>query len=145
MEWTHLKGGTEWLVDALECEPVRLRDMDLLRELGSTLVQALELRVIGAPLLHRFDGPGGITGLYLLSESHLAWHTYPESGLCTLNVYCCRPRSELDWQALLHRTLGARRVTVTMVRRGMGDDDGAGEQPGRVGAASPPVPTDRRS
>ena len=117
----HLLGGTEWLVDALECDPVRLRDLEALVELGSALIQALELRVIGAPLLHRFDGPGGVTGLYLLSESHLAWHTYPETGLCTLNVYCCRPRPMLDWEGLLRRALGAGRVTVTMVRRGMGD------------------------
>src|SRR5690606_20091676 len=117
VEWTHLTGGTEWLVDALACDPARLRDMDALVELGATLVTALELTVIGAPLLHRFDGPGGVTGLYLLSESHLAWHTYPESGLCTLNVYCCRARPMLDWAGLLRGTLGARQVRVTVVQR----------------------------
>ena len=129
MESTHLTGGSEWLVDALECDPVRLRDMEALLALGAALVEALDLRVIGAPLLHRFDGPGGVTGLYLLSESHLAWHTYPETGLCTLNVYCCRPRPALDWEALLSSTLAARRVMVTMVRRGIGD----AALPGRTG------------
>jgi len=119
VEWTHLTGGTEWLVDALDCDPVRLRDMDALLALGQALVTALDLRVIGAPLLHRFEGPGGVTGLYLLSESHLAWHTYPEAGLCTLNVYCCRPRPPLDWDAVASQRLGARRVVVTMVRRGI--------------------------
>lgn len=116
---THLTGGIEWLVDALECDPARLRDMEALLALGAALVSALDLRVIGAPLLHRFDGPGGVTGLYLLSESHLAWHTYPEAALCTLNVYCCRPRAALDWEALAARLLGARRVVVSMVRRGI--------------------------
>lgn len=119
MEWTHLTGGTEWLVDAIECDPERLRDMDTLLALGEMLVTALDLRVIGVPLLHRFGGPGGVTGLYLLSESHLAWHTYPEAGLCTINVYCCRPRPTLDWEALASDRLGARRVVVTMVRRGI--------------------------
>jgi S-adenosylmethionine decarboxylase len=135
VEWTHLTGGTEWLVDALECDPVRLRDMDALVALGARLVQELELRVIGAPLLHRFDGPGGVTGLYLLSESHLAWHTYPEAGLCTLNLYCCRPRPMLDWESLLGRMLGARRVTVTLVRRGDADARGAEDGAERAAAA----------
>ncbi|HTV22707.1 MAG TPA: S-adenosylmethionine decarboxylase [Polyangiaceae bacterium] len=139
MEWTHLTGGTEWLVDALECDPVRLRDAEALLALGTTLVAELELRVIGAPLLHRFDGPGGVTGLYLLSESHLAWHTYPEARLCTLNVYCCRPRPMLDWEALLSRTLDARRVRVTMVRRGIADA-AEGE---RLAATSPEAPVAR--
>jgi S-adenosylmethionine decarboxylase len=125
VEWTHLTGGTEWLVDALGCDPVRLREMDTLLALGQALVTALELRVIGAPLLHRFDGAGGVTGLYLLSESHLAWHTYPEVGLCTLNVYCCRARPTLDWEALASQWLGARRVVVTMVRRGIDGVAGA--------------------
>ena len=114
-----MTGGTEWLVDATGCDPERLRDIHVLVELGRVLVAALDLRVIGEPLLHHFGGEGGATGLYLLSESHLAWHTYPESGLCTLNVYCCRPRPKLDWTAILGRTLGARRVNVVTVQRGL--------------------------
>ncbi len=111
-------GGVEWLVDAFGCEPEHLRDRAVLLELGATLIRALELHVIGEPQVHQFGGPGGITALYLLSESHLAWHTYPEHGLATLNVYCCRTRAPLDWTALLERSLGARRVRVTDVLRG---------------------------
>ncbi len=111
-------GGSEWLVDAFGCDPDRLRDLDTLAALGQSLVSALELNVIGEPLMHRFAGPGGVTGLYLLSESHLAWHTYPESGLCTLNLYCCRPRPMLDWASLLARSLGASHVSVCVVPRG---------------------------
>jgi S-adenosylmethionine decarboxylase len=111
-------GGVEWLVDAFGCDPDRLRDRGVLLELGASLIGALELHVIGEPQVHQFSGPGGITALYLLSESHLAWHTYPEHGLATLNVYCCRSRAPLDWRLLLARTLGASRVTVTDVVRG---------------------------
>jgi S-adenosylmethionine decarboxylase len=114
-----MDGGTEWLVDAFGCDPARLRDLGVLVDLGRALVTALELTVVEAPLLHRFPGPGGVTGLYLLSESHLAWHTYPETGLCTLNVYCCRARPMPDWAALLERALGAQRVTVAIVPRGL--------------------------
>jgi S-adenosylmethionine decarboxylase len=114
-----MTGGAEWLVDGLGCDPARLSDMPTLVELGSALIAALELHVIGAPLLHRFDGAGGATGLYLLSESHLAWHTYPECGLCTLNLYCCRPRPMLDWAELLGGRLGAQNVRVSVVQRGL--------------------------
>jgi S-adenosylmethionine decarboxylase len=124
-----MNGGTEWLVDAFGCDPARLCDLGVLVELGRALVAALELTVVEAPLLHRFAGPGGVTGLYLLSESHLAWHTYPETGLCTLNVYCCRSRPMLDWAALLERVLGAERVSVSVVQRGL---FGSGE-PARTG------------
>lgn len=45
-----------------------------------------------AELMHRFgpaDGQGGITGVVLLAESHLAVHTWPELGGVTLDVYVC--------------------------------------------------------
>ncbi|CAM3865980.1 polyamine aminopropyltransferase [Castellaniella denitrificans] len=33
--------------------------------------------------------PGGVTGMLLLAESHLAVHTWPERGGVTLDVYVC--------------------------------------------------------
>lgn len=33
--------------------------------------------------------PGGVTGMLLLAESHLAIHTWPERGGVTLDVYVC--------------------------------------------------------
>jgi S-adenosylmethionine decarboxylase len=45
-----------------------------------------------AELFHRFgaaDEQGGITGVVLLAESHLAIHTWPELGGVTLDVYVC--------------------------------------------------------
>ncbi len=45
-----------------------------------------------AELMHRFgpaDAQGGITGVVLLAESHLAVHTWPELGAVTLDVYVC--------------------------------------------------------
>lgn len=30
-----------------------------------------------------------MTGLYLLSESHLSYHTYPETNYISIDVYTC--------------------------------------------------------
>jgi len=32
-----------------------------------------------------------VTGLLLLTESHLACDTFPERGFASFNLYCCRP------------------------------------------------------
>jgi S-adenosylmethionine decarboxylase len=40
-------------------------------------------------LFHRFPAPGGVTGVVLLAESHLAVHTWPELGAVTVDVYVC--------------------------------------------------------
>lgn len=113
-----MTGGTEWVVDALGCDPARLRDPARLTALCDGIVASLALTVIGAPHVHVFPGPGGVTALYLLAESHLAVHTFPESGVATLNLYCCRPRAPVDWPVLLGDVLAATRVRVTVVPRG---------------------------
>lgn len=109
--------GQEWLVDASGCPPEALRDTRVLAALFEELVVQLRLHVVGTPQWHAFPGPGGVTGLALLSESHLAIHTFPEHGFAALSVYSCRERAEPGLEALVRRHLGARAVQVRTVRR----------------------------
>ena len=111
--------GTEWLIDAAGCSPDALRDVRTLRDLCQRVLHELELRVLGDGIWHQFPSPGGLTGLYLLTESHLACHTYPEHGVATFNLHCCRARPRWLWEAALRETLGATAVSVREVRRGL--------------------------
>lgn len=43
--------------------------------------------------------PGGVTGMVLLAESHLAIHTWPETGNVTLDVYVCNFSSDNSGKA----------------------------------------------
>ena len=110
-------GGIEWLVDAQDCLPGKLRDRAAVLALLDRIVAAMELRVVSTAV-HVFPGAGGVTALYLLAESHLTIHTFPEAGTATLNAYCCRPRTPAPWRALCAELLGARDVTATEHRRG---------------------------
>ena len=110
--------GVEWVVEAFGCDPDTLRDLRSLQHLCDGLLQELDLRAIGAGHWHRFPPPGGVTGLYLLTESHLACHTYPEHALAPFSLYCCRPRRRWDWESRLGEALGADRVLVRSLDRG---------------------------
>lgn len=110
--------GTEWLVDAEGCSAESLRDIYAVRGVCEEVIADLSLRVVGEPMWHQFPQPGGVTGLYLLTESHLACHTFPETGLATFNLYCCRPRPPFAWEERLRTVLGASRVTVRTAARG---------------------------
>ncbi len=110
--------GTEWIVDAEGCDATRLRSLDAVRGVVDRLVAALDLHVVGEGHWHVFPGEGGLTGLYLLTESHVACHTYPETRTATFNLYCCRAREPFDWTAELARALGAEVTRVRVIERG---------------------------
>ena len=110
--------GTEWVIDAHECDPAKLTDEPLIRSLCDRVIVDLELKVVADPLCHQFPPPGGVTALYLLSESHLACHTYPEYSLATFNLYCCRHREQWPWATELASALGASDVYVKQIPRG---------------------------
>lgn len=110
--------GCEWAVDALGCDAPRLREPFRLQAVCERILRQLELHVVGQPLWHHFPDPGGVTGLYLLSESHLACHTYPEYGVATFNLYCCRSIAQWPWLQELSSALGACQVDVREIPRG---------------------------
>ena len=69
------------------------------------------------PAWHQFPQTGGVTGLSLLKESHIACHTFPEYRSLCLNVFCCRPRAEWDFSAYLKKEFSARSVSVRRIER----------------------------
>jgi S-adenosylmethionine decarboxylase len=113
-----LTHGTEWIVDAHGCNAEALRSISTLEGLFARIIGELGLRPVAPPVWHQFPGEGGITGVVLLSESHLACHTFPESGFAGLNLYCCRPRSLWAWEPTLTELLGAQHVQVRSEPRG---------------------------
>ena len=119
MKYTSIGGlGVEYIVDVYRCDPVALKSRAALEQVFGRLIDDLELKPIAHAMWHVFPAPGGITGLCLLSESHLAIHTFPEAGLAIINLYCGRPRPAWDWDTHLGHMLGARHVEVRTVERG---------------------------
>ena len=109
--------GTEWLIEAAVCDPAKLRNEILLRALVDRVIADLGLKVVDT-LWHSFPDAGGVTGMAMLTESHLTCHTYPEHGTATFNLYCCRTRPEWDWETNLKPILDAQTVSVTRIERG---------------------------
>jgi len=91
--------GLHLTADLFDCACSRelLTDRGVLQELCVRLVRGCGLTVVGDDF-HRFadsaSDPGGVTGLVLLAESHLAVHTWPELNSVTLDVYVCNFRQD---------------------------------------------------
>jgi S-adenosylmethionine decarboxylase len=109
--------GCEWVIEAHGCDAATLVDLEKLRVLFQKLTEALALHPVGDATWHQFPGTGGITGMCLLEESHLACHTFPEYHSLCLNIFCCRPRAEWNFGAYLKREFAASAVSVRRIDR----------------------------
>jgi S-adenosylmethionine decarboxylase len=109
--------GVEWIVEAHGCNAGALANQDRLEELFRLIVVAMDLHPLGKTSWHQFPNTGGITGVSLLAESHLACHTFPEYESLCLNVFCCRPRDAADFERLLNVSFAPARVSVRQVER----------------------------
>ena len=109
--------GIEWVVEAFGCSSQSLRDTAVLKDLFTSIIREMKLRPVGETLWHQFPGTGGITGLCLLAESHLACHTFPEHGSLCLNLFCCVPRAEWDFEIVLRQLFGADSISIRRLQR----------------------------
>jgi S-adenosylmethionine decarboxylase len=110
--------GVQYLVDARGCEPEALRSLPRLQAFFARVLGELALTGAAAPVWHVFPGQGGITGMVLLTESHLTIHTFPECGRAAIDLYCCRRSAAWPWTERLADALGAREVAVRTIERG---------------------------
>jgi spermidine synthase len=75
-----------------ECPAAILTSAAALADACRGAAMQAKLTIVGEHW-HKFppyqDAPGGVTGMLLLAESHLAVHTWPERAGVTLDVYVC--------------------------------------------------------
>jgi S-adenosylmethionine decarboxylase len=106
-------------VDLGECNALAARHPD---EICATFVAALGRA--GATILHAlthvFPG-GGVTSVLILSESHAALHTWPETETVHVDIFSCSSRlKSLEAIDELSQSFGACRVSIQEVRRADG-------------------------
>jgi S-adenosylmethionine decarboxylase proenzyme len=99
----------------------QLTQADALRALCRCVVEDAGLTIVG-DRFHQFQ-PQGVTGTVLLAESHLAIHTWPESGFVTLDVYVCNYTTDNTDKAkrvfdALEKALAPARTRVQAISRG---------------------------
>jgi len=118
--------GTEWIVEAYGCDPGLLSSLDAVKALFTCIVRDLNLHPCGETQWQQFPRSSGITGLCLLSESHLACHTFPEYNSLCLNLFCCRSRPEWDFSGHLQRLFSAQKVNIRRLERPYSDSGDEG-------------------
>ena len=83
-----LRLGTHFLVD-IKNSPFELLDnLDHLFKMCFFIVKFYDLKLISHQ--HNKFSPQGVSIVFLLAESHLSVHTWPEKGMISLDLFSCK-------------------------------------------------------
>jgi len=94
-----------------------LSDADVLQRVLIDAANQAGAHVLGAHF-HHFGEQAGVTGVVILSESHISIHTWPEHGFAALDIFMCGAAQ--PEQALQHVREALRPASehITCVDRG---------------------------
>lgn len=82
--------------------------LDFIEKIAQDLINHLDLKVVKR-ISHTFH-PKGMTLAFILSESHLLIHTWPESGLIHIDLLTCSYRSETGFENSLKAVFSEQKV-----------------------------------
>jgi S-adenosylmethionine decarboxylase len=95
--------GVHYMLDGYGADEALLKDRDILSGILKNIPTEMGMHAICEPVLvevgekNRKD-PGGLSGFVLIAESHISFHTFPNRGFVTIDVYTCQ--NDLDTDAL---------------------------------------------
>ena len=111
--------GRHVIAELWGCNANTLNDMHGIERLmvGAALECGAEVREVA---FHKF-APQGVSGVVIISESHLTIHSFPEHGYASIDVYTCGDRIDPNVACdYITKALGATRRESVELPRGMG-------------------------
>ncbi len=110
--------GRHVLAEIFGCDFNLLNDVKKVEEsmVNAALEAGAEVREF---VFHKFS-PQGVSGVVVISESHLAIHTWPELGYAAVDVFTCGEKVN-PWDACnyLVKKFKAEYMTATEMKRGI--------------------------
>ena len=107
--------GLHLLVDLWDAE--RLNDCAGIEAVLREVAHAARATVLHGHF-HVFTPHGGVTGVLLLSESHISIHTWPERNFAAIDMFMCAGCDPRDGLPVLERYFQPGKMLVQDVRRG---------------------------
>ncbi len=111
--------GRHVIAELWDCNEAKLNDMAFIEQIfvDAALKAGAEVREVA---FHKF-APFGVSGVVIISESHLTIHSFPEHGYASIDVYTCGDRIDPNVAAdYIQQALEANTCEKVEVPRGMG-------------------------
>ncbi len=81
--------GIHVIAEFLGVDSNKISKVAVVREILDRVIPKSGLNCVSSSF-HQFE-PYGVSAIYLLSESHLSVHTWPEYGYIALDIFTCGP------------------------------------------------------
>ncbi len=98
-----------------------LDDVDLIRATLYRCATACGATILHAHV-HHFTPNGGVSGVVVLSESHISIHTWPERDFAALDIFMCGDTQPKKAIPILKHAFTPDRMLLNDLKRGMQDD-----------------------
>ena len=109
--------GHHSLFDLHDCDPAKLADRAVVREALLGAIRAGGGTVV-TDAFHQFS-PHGVSGVVVITESHLTVHTWPERAFAAADLFTCGPTlNHAAVGRMVAAALGAQRTECRTVERG---------------------------
>ena len=111
--------GRHVIAELWDCNTETLNDIEKIEQIfvHAALKAGAEVREVA---FHKF-APLGVSGVVIISESHLTIHSFPEHGYASIDVYTCGDRIDPNVAAdYIAEALDAKICEKLEVPRGMG-------------------------
>ncbi len=114
--------GIHIIADMYGVDPEMLARVEKMKEIFEGVIKYAKLSKISSDY-YQFR-PTGASGVILIAESHLSFHTWPEYGLVTLDIYTCGDpeQAEKAYQYIKEK-LNPERVDIVKMDRGVDIED----------------------
>ena len=109
------------LLDGFEGDFRKLMDMNIVHNFLDQLPDAIGMTKIALPSVHKYDVPNGmwgVTGISIISESHVSIHTWPEIGFASMDVFSCKDFDHEKCVSIIKDFFKFEELTVYPLRRG---------------------------
>lgn len=98
--------GVHYMLDGYGAKAAVLSNKELLTNLLSEVPAQMGMHTICEPVVVEVGpmnqkDPGGVSGFVMIAESHLSFHTFPNRGFITIDVYTCQ--NDLDTSKLTQK------------------------------------------
>lgn len=114
--------GPHLMLDCRECDTQKISDLRYVFDFLNDLPERIGMTKIVQPYVFPYEGlvpeDKGITGVVVIAESHITFHSFTEKDYFFFDIFSCKPFDVERTQAMVLEAFGVQRFEAHHASRG---------------------------